>query len=127
MLKHNPFIVHNEAPKLPELRVTSEVFQSVEDSREQDIGREKTSARRDQQASSKLASTTRDRSTAANSKSDKESNVSEISPGNGNWRGQIDHIAGHMKLFAKSSPVFQDLIGPHFMGSILSAIVEAVS
>ena len=127
ILKHNPFIVHNEAPTLPELRITSEVLPLVEDPHEQDSRRDKSSQRRDHQPSAKQAATPKGRSATGSGKNDKESKLSEISPGSGNWRGQIDHIAGHMKLFAQSSPAFQDLIGPHFMGSILSAIVEAVS
>ena len=47
-----------------------------------------------------------------------------ISPGQGYWRAQLDHLGHHLKGYARDNPAFQAAVGQPIMGGVRAARIE---
>eukprot|EP00116_Pleurobrachia_bachei_P003435 sb/3463697/ len=47
--------------------------------------------------------------------------ITKFSPGNGNWRQNVEHIANHIKVYSQLSSEYQDMIGKHQLGKVSMA------
>lgn len=50
--------------------------------------------------------------------------LNETSPGDGYWRTQVAHLAGHIKSYARETPNFQEAIGRPKMGEVTAAQIR---
>lgn len=50
--------------------------------------------------------------------------ISMVSPGQGYWRLQLDHLGHHLKQYARDNPAFQSASGQPIMGEVRAARIE---
>ncbi|EDO34794.1 predicted protein, partial [Nematostella vectensis] len=72
-------------------------------------------------AQSELEGTERGRLEASR---DRRPALAAVSPGQGYWRQQMDHVCSHLRAHAQNNPDFRSIIGEPRLGKIISAAVH---